>query len=115
MPLLRWPAPSKRATTPHPPAPRRPETRCQQPGVGRQLSDVPDQTILHTIVEHKRIEVAARKAAHAGSPLAGELTGREAVRDFRAALADPARPAPRLIAEIKRRSPSKGPLRAGLD
>ncbi|MFL5734086.1 MAG: indole-3-glycerol phosphate synthase TrpC [Chloroflexia bacterium] len=76
---------------------------------------MPEHTILNTIIEHKRAEVAAHKAARVGSPAAAERTGPEAVRDFRAALGNPARPAPRVIAEIKRRSPSKGVLRAGLD
>jgi indole-3-glycerol phosphate synthase len=37
------------------------------------------------------------------------------VREFGGALLDPRRPAPRVIAEVKRRSPSKGPLRPDLN
>ena len=91
--------------------------KCQKQGLGRRHSNVPVDTFLDTIIEHKRAEVAARKVAGAGSTVAAARRGREGVRDFRAALAGPdrARPAPRVIAEIKRRSPSKGVLRADLD
>jgi indole-3-glycerol phosphate synthase len=72
-------------------------------------------TILDEIIAHKREEVAARKAAR---PLAAVQAGAASappVRDFAAALTSPGRPAPRVIAEIKRRSPSKGELRTELD
>jgi indole-3-glycerol phosphate synthase len=77
-------------------------------------------TILDTILEHKRVEVAARKAARplSGLDMGCLDVGRASagpVREFRGALLDPRRPAPRVIAEVKRRSPSKGPLRPDLD
>jgi indole-3-glycerol phosphate synthase len=64
---------------------------------------------LSEIVAHKRTEVEARKRAR---PLA-ELCrpARPGLRDFAAALR---RPGISAIAEIKRRSPSKGPLREDL-
>ncbi len=71
--------------------------------------------ILDTIVTHKRAEVAARKAARPLSAFNVECAARGPVRDLIAALQDPARPAPQVIAEIKRRSPSKGVLRADID
>ena len=72
-------------------------------------------SILETIVAHKLIEVAARKAALPLAVLREELAEAPRPRDFLAALLSPARPAPHVIAEIKRRSPSKGELRPGLD
>lgn len=72
-------------------------------------------TILDTIIAHKRVEVAARRGTHARPEFAADRITRGAVRDFGGALRDLARPAPRVIAEIKRRSPSKGVLRADLD
>jgi indole-3-glycerol phosphate synthase len=72
-------------------------------------------TILDTILEHKRAEVAARKAAHPLSSLDMQRVGAGPAREFGGALLDPRHPAPRVIAEVKRRSPSKGPLRPDLD
>ena len=72
-------------------------------------------TILDTILEHKRAEVAARKVARPLSSLDVERASAGQVRDFRAALFDLEHPAPRVIAEVKRRSPSRGPLRPDLD
>jgi indole-3-glycerol phosphate synthase len=71
--------------------------------------------ILDQIVAHKREEVVASKAALPLSALLRDLRFAAPVRPFRQALLDPSRPAPRLIAEIKRRSPSKGDLRPDLD
>jgi indole-3-glycerol phosphate synthase len=71
--------------------------------------------ILDEIVAHKREEVAKRKTAIPLSILLQEISAAEPVRSFRQALLDSARPAPRLIAEIKRRSPSKGELYPDLD
>ena len=71
--------------------------------------------ILDQIVAHKLEEVASNKAAVPLSVLLCDLGLAGAVRPFRQTLLDPARPAPRLIAEIKRRSPSKGDLRPNLD
>lgn len=67
-------------------------------------------TILDQILAHKRAEVAAARAAFP----AGELERRahelgEPTRGFRAALRDS--PRPRIVAEIKRRSPSRGEIR----
>ena len=72
-------------------------------------------SILETIVAHKLIEVAARKAALPLAQLLAQLAEAPRPRDFLAALLSPVRPVPRVIAEIKRRSPSKGELRPGLD
>jgi indole-3-glycerol phosphate synthase len=72
-------------------------------------------SILDTIVTHKRDEVAGRKRATPLTEILARLPGAPDVRDFAEALRDPARPSPRVIAEVKRRSPSKGVLKAGLD
>ena len=71
-------------------------------------------SILDEIVETKLAEVAAAKQR---TPPA-EMTARasavtDPVRGFRAALET--HPAPSIIAEIKRRSPSRGEIRAGFD
>ena len=71
--------------------------------------------ILEEIIRHKREEVAQLKAACPIAEMLRNLGEGGPVRDFRAALLDPMRPAPRLIAEIKRRSPSKGNLVTGLE
>lgn len=69
------------------------------------------ETYLDRIIEHHRRRAAAR------SDDVGALTERAAamatIRPFRAAIADD--PALSVISEIKRRSPSKGLLRADLD
>lgn len=65
------------------------------------------QGFLASIVARKRAEVAAARAA----PVRETIRSRPPC-DFKAALA---RPGLSVIAEIKRRSPSKGVLRAGLD
>src|SRR5215210_3115391 len=72
-------------------------------------------TILDTILEHKQVEVAARKLLRPLVTLNLERMASGPVRDFGAALRDPRRPAPRIIAEVKRRSPSKGLLHPNLD
>ncbi|MEO8288988.1 MAG: indole-3-glycerol phosphate synthase TrpC [Chloroflexota bacterium] len=72
-------------------------------------------TILETIVAHKRGEIAARMAATPLTALLERLPAALPPRDFRAALLDSASPGPRVIAEVKRRSPSKGALRPDLD
>jgi indole-3-glycerol phosphate synthase len=64
--------------------------------------------VLDSILAHKRDEVAAAKRAR---PI-GSLTTSRPPRDFVAALRSPGLS---VIAEIKRRSPSKGPIRAELD
>ncbi|MGD0900785.1 MAG: indole-3-glycerol phosphate synthase TrpC [Thermoguttaceae bacterium] len=67
-------------------------------------------TILDTIVADKRREVAAAKARLPEAVLRRQVASAPAVRDFYAALA---RKGPvRLVAEVKKASPSKGLLRA---
>ena len=70
-------------------------------------------TVLDDILAAKRDEVAARRAATPPSALRERPLYGEARRGFRAALA--ARPAPAVIAELKRASPSRGEIRAAYD
>jgi indole-3-glycerol phosphate synthase len=70
-------------------------------------------TILDKIVATKREEVARAKAETSESALRDRLAGAPAVRDFLAALS--AGPPIRLIAEVKKASPSKGVIRADFD
>ncbi len=72
-------------------------------------------SILHEIFAHKRQEVARARARRSEAALAAQAASLPVAPDFIAALKDPTRPAPRLIAEIKRRSPSRGLLRPRLD
>lgn len=72
-------------------------------------------TILDAILEHKHFEITARKLSRPLASLALERTSLGPIRDFRGALRDVGRPAPRVIAEVKRRSPSKGSLRPDID
>jgi len=67
-------------------------------------------TILDQIVAAKREEVARAKAQTPEAVLRGRLADAPAVRDFLAALS--AGPPIRLIAEVKKASPSKGVIRA---
>jgi indole-3-glycerol phosphate synthase len=69
--------------------------------------------ILDEILAHKRAEVAARRAAVPEARLRTRSTWAEPRRGFRAALADA--PAPAVIAECKRASPSRGLIRADYD
>ncbi|MCE5282277.1 MAG: indole-3-glycerol phosphate synthase TrpC [Deltaproteobacteria bacterium] len=66
--------------------------------------------ILDRIVEVKRREVAERKEKTPLAVLEKRIAGLPQARDFEAALAPGA-----IIAEVKRRSPSRGVLRADLD
>ncbi len=71
-------------------------------------------TILDEILEHKRGEVAEAKRCSSALQMAERARGcEEALRGFRSALAEGS--GPRVIAEIKRRSPSKGVIRADFD
>jgi len=71
-------------------------------------------TILDEILAAKREEVRTAQRAISSAELArrAERTG-EPTRDFRAALREG--PEPRVIGEIKRRSPSRGEIRSELD
>ena len=70
-------------------------------------------TILDQIVADKRREIAAAKAALAERELTARLVDAPPVRDFFAALAAPG--PIKLIAEVKKASPSKGVIRADFD
>jgi indole-3-glycerol phosphate synthase len=71
-------------------------------------------TILDEILEHKRSEVAAARGIVSDDEMSRRSAAvEEAPRGFRDALADG--PRPRVIAELKRRSPSKGEIRPGFD
>jgi indole-3-glycerol phosphate synthase len=71
--------------------------------------------VLDEIVAHKRAEVAELKARRPMATVVGACRGLACARDFEAAL----RPGPgarvRLIAEVKRASPSQGLFRGDLD
>lgn len=70
-------------------------------------------TILDRIVADKRREIAEAKAARPESELRAALADAPPVRDFFAALAAPGDI--KLIAEVKKASPSKGVIRADFD
>jgi len=70
--------------------------------------------MLARIVAHKREEVAAARARVAPAAMRARAEARrDPTRGFRAALA--AGPRPRVVAELKRRSPSRGEIRPDLD
>src|SRR5213594_3983229 len=71
-------------------------------------------SILAEIVGHKRQEVAARKMATPRAALEARCATLPPPRDFERALA-PAPGRARLVAEVKKASPSRGVLRADLD
>ncbi len=70
-------------------------------------------TILDRIVATKREEIAAARSARPEQELRAALAEAPPVRDFFAALAVPG--PVRLIAEVKKASPSKGVIRADFD
>jgi indole-3-glycerol phosphate synthase len=72
-------------------------------------------TVLDEILAHKREEIAAAKARLAPEALAARARAMaEPTRGFRRALLAGG-PNPRVIAELKRRSPSKGEIRRDFD
>ncbi|MBT0663200.1 indole-3-glycerol phosphate synthase TrpC [Geobacter pelophilus] len=79
------------------------------------MTDTPD--ILKKIVEHKKTEVAAAKAAMSLTVLKGHLSDREdQPRGFARALRDATASGwTAIIAEVKKGSPSKGLIRADFD
>lgn len=78
------------------------------------MGDATRRNILDEILGCKRAEVAAAKQAVAPALMAERAESRaESPRGLRLALATTA--APRVIAEIKRRSPSRGEIRADFD
>jgi indole-3-glycerol phosphate synthase len=72
-------------------------------------------SILDEIFAHKREELAERITAAPSGELERRALRTPTPLDFSLALQDESRAAPRLIAEIKQRSPSKGVLRADFD
>lgn len=71
-------------------------------------------TILDEILAHKRDEIAAAKRREAPAALRARAEAcRGATRGFRTALASG--PRPRVVAELKRRSPSRGEIRPDFD
>ncbi|MEQ8398558.1 indole-3-glycerol phosphate synthase TrpC [Thalassobaculum sp.] len=71
--------------------------------------------ILAEICEHKRTEIAARKAANSLAEMESTARAASAPRGFAEALRRAARVGYGLIAEIKKASPSKGLIRADFD
>jgi indole-3-glycerol phosphate synthase len=72
-------------------------------------------SILDKILARKREEVATARRSLPTAELERHAAAAAPVPDFAAALRDPASLAPRLIAEVKQRSPSKGLLSADFD
>ncbi|HEY1603373.1 MAG TPA: indole-3-glycerol phosphate synthase TrpC [Pirellulales bacterium] len=70
-------------------------------------------TILDEIVAHKRREIAAAQAACPAKVLERQIADAQPARNFFAALAAPG--PIRLIAEVKKASPSQGVIRADFD
>src|SRR5262249_19682037 len=86
---------------------------CGAPG-SATTSESSSMSILDEIVRHKRQEVAASKAETPRGVLEARCATLSAPRDFERALA-PMPGRARLIAEVKRASPSRGVLKADLD
>lgn len=72
-------------------------------------------TMLQTILDAKRDEVAARKAVKSRADLDAAIAAQTPPRGFRAALDVHAATGYGLIAEVKKASPSKGLIRADFD
>jgi indole-3-glycerol phosphate synthase len=72
-------------------------------------------SILKEIFAHKRTEVAAAKQRLSETELEKKAAATPVPPDFVRALTDAEKPAPRLIAEVKHRSPSKGVLCSDFD
>ena len=72
-------------------------------------------SILDRIVEHKRAELAAARGAVPAAELEARALAAGPARGLAAALRRPAGAPVRAIAEIKRASPSAGPIRPGAD
>jgi indole-3-glycerol phosphate synthase len=70
-------------------------------------------TILDEILAHKRVELEAARGARPDAAVAAAARRAEPARGFRRALVES--PEPRIVAEIKRRSPSRGEIRADFD
>lgn len=71
-------------------------------------------SVLAGIMARKEREVAARRAARPDRELEAALRDLPPTRDLAAALSPPGGPV-RIVAEVKRASPSQGAIRAGLD
>jgi indole-3-glycerol phosphate synthase len=71
-------------------------------------------TFLADILSRKRAEVDARRSHLHDRELSARIAGMPPVRSLRAALSPPGGPVA-IIAEVKRASPSVGPIRASLD
>jgi indole-3-glycerol phosphate synthase len=67
-------------------------------------------SILDEIFSSKKLEVSASRQMYPESTLAQQVSNTPIPTDFISALRDESRPRPRLIAEVKQRSPSKGVL-----
>jgi indole-3-glycerol phosphate synthase len=77
---------------------------------------MPDRaTILDTILAHKHMEVAARRARVSRAELQARMADLPRPRDFAGALQTPKVGPVALIAEIKKASPSAGLIRADFD
>lgn len=71
--------------------------------------------ILDTILEHKKVEVAARKATAPLDDLMRRAKDAPPALDFAGALRQDANCLPAVIAEVKKASPSKGVIRSDFD
>ncbi len=67
-------------------------------------------SILNEIFDHKREELARRRLRNSERELEARVASLPRPEDFLTAIQNPVLPRPRLIAEVKRRSPSKGEL-----